>query len=107
MPRALPAQDAAAYVEQSLAGAFSRYEARVTLHVSAEEIQRRLPFLGGAVTAIGGERCEYRTSDDNLEWLAVRIAMLGVEAEVHEPPELRAQLQALADRISRSVQRSA
>src|SRR4051812_27731950 len=33
--RPLPAEDAAAYVEQSLAGAFSRFEARVTVHTSA------------------------------------------------------------------------
>ena len=103
----MPAKDAAAYVEQSLAGAFSRYEARVTLHVSAEEIQRRLPFLGSAITPIDAERCEYRTSDDNLEWLAVRVAMLGVEADVHEPPELREHLRALARRIERSVERRA
>jgi predicted DNA-binding transcriptional regulator YafY len=106
-PRALPAKDAASYVEQSLAGAFSRYEARVTLHVSADEIRRRLPHLGGAVTPVDAERCEYRVSDDNLEWLAMRIAMLGVETEVHEPPELREHLRALARRIERSVESTA
>src|SRR3954470_14574235 len=40
--RALPAADPAAYVAQSLAGAFSRFEARVTVHASAEELTRRL-----------------------------------------------------------------
>src|SRR3954467_13131734 len=50
--RALPAEDPAAYVEQSIAGAFRRFEARVTVHASVEEVTRRLPFLGGALTPI-------------------------------------------------------
>jgi predicted DNA-binding transcriptional regulator YafY len=102
-PRALPAKDAAAYVEQSLAGAFSRYEARVTVHASHEEAGRRLRFVGGTLTPIDAHTCEYRVSDDDLEWLALRLAMLGVEAEVHEPPELIAQLRELAGRLTRAA----
>src|SRR4051794_8915726 len=75
--RSLPAKDAAAYVEQSIAGARSRYEVRVTVHAAMEEIQARLPWLAGSLTRLGPARCEYRTSDDNLEWLAIRVAMLG------------------------------
>ena len=39
----------------------------------------------------------------NLSWLALRIAMLGVDFEVHEPPELIEHLRALADRLSRAA----
>jgi predicted DNA-binding transcriptional regulator YafY len=98
----LPARDAAAYVEQSIAGARSRYEARVTVHAPADEIVTRLPYLAGALEPIDAYRCEYRTSDDDLEWLAIRIAMLGVDVDVHEPPELIAQLNALARRLLRA-----
>src|SRR4051795_252435 len=86
--RALPAKDAAAYVEQSLAGAFSRFEARVTVHAPEQEASRRLRFVGGTLTPVDEHTCDYRVSDDDLEWLALRLAMLGVEVEVHEPPEL-------------------
>ena len=101
-PRELPAKDAAAYVEQSLAGAFSRFEARVTVHASAEEAGRRLRFVGGTFTPLDEHRCEYRVSDDDVEWLALRIAMIGFEAEVHEPPELIASVRELAERLSRT-----
>ena len=103
--RTLPARDAAAYVEQSIADARSRYEARVTVHASAEEIAARLPWVAGALQPIGADRCEYRTSDDDLEWLAIRIAMLGVDVDVHEPPELIGQLKALARRLRRAAER--
>ena len=101
--RSLPATDAAAYVEQSIAGARSRYEARVTVHAAADEVASRLPYVAGALEPIDAHRCEYRTSDDDLEWLALRIAMLGVDVDVHEPPELVAQLKVLARRLRRAA----
>lgn len=101
--RPLPAKDAAAYVEQSIAGAGSRYEARVTVHAPADEIAKRLPYVAGALEPIDEHRCEYRTSDYDLEWLALRIAMLGVDVDVHGPPELIAQLGALGERLRRAA----
>jgi predicted DNA-binding transcriptional regulator YafY len=102
-PRPLPAPDPVAYVQQSLAGAFSRFEARVTVHAPADALAGRQRFLGGTLTPIDAERCEYRTSDDDLEWLALRIAMLGVDVDVHEPPELADHLRALARRLHRAA----
>jgi predicted DNA-binding transcriptional regulator YafY len=101
--RPLPAKDAAAYVEQSIAAAGSRYEARVTVHAAADEIEARLPFIAGALEPIDEHRCEYRTSDDDLEWLALRIAMLGVEVDVEGSPELVEQLRTMAGRLSRAT----
>jgi predicted DNA-binding transcriptional regulator YafY len=105
-PRRLPAPDAAAYVEQSITGAPSRYEARVTLRASADQIAGRVPAHWGTIEAKDAGSCEYRTGDDDLGWLAVRIAMLGVDFEVHEPPELAEHLQALAGRLARAAERS-
>jgi predicted DNA-binding transcriptional regulator YafY len=102
--RTLPAKDAAEYVERSITGAPTRFEARVTLHVPAEEIRRRVPgYWGGTIEPIDAHTCEYRTGDDDLRWLALRIAMLGFDFEVHEPPELVEHLRALADRLDRAA----
>jgi predicted DNA-binding transcriptional regulator YafY len=101
--RTLPAKDAAAYVEQSITGAPNRFEALVTLHVAAEEITSRVPAYWGAIKPIDAHTCEYRTGDDDLRWLAMRIAMLGVDFEVHEPPELVEHLQELALRLRRAA----
>ena len=45
----------------------------------------------GEVQPLGEGTCEYRTGDDDLQWLAIRIAMAGADAdfEVDGPPELR------------------
>jgi predicted DNA-binding transcriptional regulator YafY len=102
-PRTLPGgKDAAKFVADNLSNAPQRYEARITLHCPADEVRAR-PYLWGTVEPTRAETCEYRTGDDNLDWLALRIAMLGVEFEVHEPPELREHLTALMGRVGRAV----
>ncbi|HEV3228179.1 MAG TPA: YafY family protein [Solirubrobacteraceae bacterium] len=105
-PRKLPAKDAGAYVEQSITGAPNRFEALVTLHAAAEVIASRVPAHLGTIEPVDARTCQYRTGDDDLGWLAMRIAMLGVDFEVHEPPELIEHLRALAIRLRRAAARS-
>jgi predicted DNA-binding transcriptional regulator YafY len=102
-PRKLPAKDAAAFVQQHIAGRPNRFEARVTLLASAEEMTARVPAYWGTFVSIDAHTCEYKAGDDNLGWLALRIAMLGVDFEVHEPPELIEHLRVLSDRLSRAA----
>jgi predicted DNA-binding transcriptional regulator YafY len=99
----LPGGDPAAFVARSITLAPSRFEARVTVHAPAHEVTSRLRFYGGEVTELDEHTCEYRAGDDNLDWLAVRIAMLGVDFDVHEPPELVAHLRSLATRLERAA----
>ncbi len=103
--RQLPAKGPAAFVEQSISGASSRFEARVTMHVSAEKLARRVAPNWGTIEPLDAERCEFRSSDDNLAWLALRIVMLDADFVVEEPPELAEHLFALAERIGRAAAR--
>ena len=98
-PRELPAGDAARYVEQSISRAPNRFEAMITLHAPAEQIASRAPHHWGTIEPVDERTCRYRTGDDDLGWLAIRIAMLDVDFDVHEPPELAERLRALADRF--------
>jgi predicted DNA-binding transcriptional regulator YafY len=102
-PRALPARDAAAFVEQSISSAPNRFEAVVILHAPAREIIGRVPSHWGTIEPIDASTCEYRTGDDDLRWLALRVAMLGVDFELREPPELAGEVRALASRLRRAA----
>jgi predicted DNA-binding transcriptional regulator YafY len=102
-PHQLPAKDAATFVERSMAAAPNRFEAVVILHAAAEQIARRIPIQWGTIKPIDAETCEYRTGDDDLSWLALRVAMLGVDFEIREPPELAEQVRALASRFDRAT----
>ncbi len=103
--RTLPAANAAEYVSRSISTAPHRYEARVTVHAAAETIRERFYSRWGRVEPIDDDTCEYRTGDDDLEWLAQRVAMLGVDFEIHEPPELIEHVAVLAGRLTRAAQR--
>jgi predicted DNA-binding transcriptional regulator YafY len=100
-PHELPMGDAAAYVDANLSSAPYRYQARVTLFAPAEQV--RSQYLWGDLRPLDAGRCEYRTADDSLDWLAIRVAMLGVEFEVHEPPELVERYRELGGRLARAV----
>jgi predicted DNA-binding transcriptional regulator YafY len=102
-PRTLPMSDPASFVAANLSGAPARYQARVTLHAPVEEISERSLLAGATVEAIDERTCELRTSDDSLDWLAVRVGMVGVDFEIHEPPELVERVRELAARFGRAA----
>ncbi len=102
-PRKLPAKDAATYVKRSITAAPSRFETRVTLHAPASEVSGRVPEHWGTIEPLDARTCEYRTGDDDLRWLALRIVTLGVDFTVHEPPELVQHMKELGLRITRST----
>ena len=59
-----------------------------------------MPRWSGSIEPIDERTCEYRTGDDDLDWLAVRVAMLAVfDFEVDGPPELVDRLRLMGERI--------
>jgi predicted DNA-binding transcriptional regulator YafY len=103
VPRPLPAQDAAAFVQRSLRSVPTRYEADVTVHLPAEEVEPRVRPFGGTTTPEGEGRCRMRMAGDSLAWLAAGVALLECDFEVHGPPELLAWLDRLGGRIARGT----
>ena len=86
-------------MSENLSGVQYRHQAKVTLHAPAPEMEARHRWARGQVRAIDDNSCSYTPSDDSLEWLALRIAFLGVDFVVHDPPELAEQCEALARRF--------
>ncbi len=102
--RTLPdGADAAAYVAANLRQSPNRYNARITVHAPAATLAERWPWIRESLTPIDEGSCEYRTSDDSVEWLAMRVGMIDAEFEVHEPPELVDAMRALAERFRRAA----
>ena len=83
-------------------GAAASTRPTCTVHAPAAELKQRR-WIGGTVDPIDDDRCRWCTSDDHLDWLAMRIAMLGYEYEVHGPPELVERLRLVAERIGRAT----
>ncbi|MFE7315290.1 helix-turn-helix transcriptional regulator [Streptomyces sp. NPDC057555] len=104
-PRTLPADDAGAYVRERMRGLTTGYRAVVTVHGPAGEVAARLggPAAGEA-TPLDAGSCRWHSTPDSLEWLAMRLTLLGLEFTVHEPAELAAYLRALGGRALRAAE---
>jgi len=104
VPRNPPDGDFAAYVARSVSYAPYPYRARVTLHAPVETIAKRIPSTAGVLEAIDQNSCMLHTGSNSLDILAMHLAMIGVDFEVHEPPDLIAHIRELVARLSRTVQ---
>ncbi|MCK7624011.1 YafY family transcriptional regulator [Streptomyces sp. RS10V-4] len=103
-PRELPAADAGAYVRERMRGLAAAYRAVVTVSGPAEEVAARLGGpAAGEVVPLDGERCRWHSAPDSLEWLAMRLVLLGREFTVHSPQELTGYLRELGGRALRAA----
>lgn len=87
--RALPAADAATFVANSLGGGERRVEASVVLELPVDAARRALPDRLGTLQELSARRCRLRVQVDNLEWLAMRLALLDAPFRVESPAELQ------------------
>jgi predicted DNA-binding transcriptional regulator YafY len=99
-PRTVPGGDAAAYLTRTLAGVVYRHEARVRYLAPRSELPVRVSGGWGELRELSDGTCVYETSDDNLDWLALRIAAPNVDFELLDgSAELRERLSAMARRL--------
>jgi predicted DNA-binding transcriptional regulator YafY len=93
-----PEIDALAVVEQALARIPWRYEYRVRLSLPLPEARRRIPITLAELEEQEGGVLMHGYAEE-LPWLAYLLAGLGCPLVVLHPPELRAQLVALAEHV--------
>ncbi|MDQ1046246.1 putative DNA-binding transcriptional regulator YafY [Streptomyces sp. V4I2] len=101
-PRELPTGDAAEYLRRSIHGQQETYDFAVTFDAPAEALAARLPAWLGTPEPLGEGRCRLRGSAGSVEWLAVRLAMLGFDFTVQEPAELARCVRELGARMVRA-----
>jgi predicted DNA-binding transcriptional regulator YafY len=102
-PRFLPREppdDAARHVIRGSASRGWRYPARIRLHAPANVIADRITPAGGLLTPVDEHTCVLETGGDTMLDLVGYLTWLDVAFEVLDPPELRDQLRALAERYS-------
>ncbi|MET9956965.1 YafY family protein [Streptomyces sp. NPDC006339] len=102
-PRELPAGDAAAYLELSMARAQPELDLDVSFEAPAEFVAARLPgHLAPVAEGEGACRVRVRTAD-SVEWLALRLALVDAGFTVHGPAALVEYVEELAGRLGAAV----
>ncbi len=102
-PRKPPEGDFAAYVSKSLSQVPYPYKARITLRAPVEALTKRIPPSAGMLVPIDAESCMLHTGAHSLEGITIHLSMLGVDFQVHEPPELIAYIGRLAARLGEAI----
>lgn len=102
-PRQPPEPDVAAYTAWGVSTAAYRYRGRFTIHAPAELVADRIGPMTGIVEPVDERTCTFLAGSNSLDEMAIWLAVLGVEFEVHEPPELVPHVHELAGRLVRSA----
>ncbi|MFC9659773.1 helix-turn-helix transcriptional regulator [Nocardia sp. NPDC127606] len=102
-PREAPEVDLAGWVSRGVSTSAYRYQARITLEVSAAVAADRIPPTVGVIEAIDEGHCLLHTGSNSLDEIAVYTGLFGFGFHVHEPPELIEHLRALADRVTAAI----
>jgi len=100
-----PPEDIAAYASWAVSNAAYRFQGRFTMHASAQEVAERVTPTSAVLEPIDEHRCVMRAGSNSLDALAVHVALLGFDFEIHEPPELVAHVGTLVGRLRRAVAR--
>ncbi|MFF3753049.1 helix-turn-helix transcriptional regulator [Streptomyces sp. NPDC002018] len=107
-PRELPDGDAAQFLRRSMARRGRQAETEVDVEVSfaapVEFVRARLPGYLGTPEPTGPGSCRLRTTtSDSLEWLALRLALVGCEFTVRQPGPLADCLRTLGAALIRAA----
>jgi predicted DNA-binding transcriptional regulator YafY len=102
-PRQPPADDPAAFVTTQLYDLAPVFRAVVTLVLPEAQAATRLGDYAGDLRPVDEESCRWHSPQDTIDWLAVRLALLGCDFTVHEPVELVDHMRQLGTRITRAV----
>ncbi|MFC3995054.1 helix-turn-helix transcriptional regulator [Nocardiopsis sediminis] len=101
-PRPLP-EDLVERFAREMAVDRHRHQAVLTMHAPAERVADEVPPGIGVVEPVDDATCTLRIGSDRLDHLAVWVATFGFDFDVREPPELVAEIRALAARLERAA----
>lgn len=102
-PRPAPDVDLARYLTHGVSTAAYRYQARITLFVSAETAADRIPPTVGVIEVVDPHTCLLHTGSNSLDEIAVYVASFDFRFQVHGPPELVTHVRDLATRLTDAV----
>jgi predicted DNA-binding transcriptional regulator YafY len=101
-PRALPADDAAAFVRAGIGRLPAPYAVEALVHAPATVVRDRLGRWA-TVEDVDDGRCLLRMHTDSLDWPAMALGAVAADFEVRSPPELHEHIRDWGDRFGRAT----
>jgi predicted DNA-binding transcriptional regulator YafY len=100
-PREAP--DAAAFIRRSISASPYRYVARVRYFAPYNVVVQHFSPGSATVEADGSDTCVVTAGGDDVERVALYLAMVGVDFEVLDPPEVANAVAVVAERLRRAA----
>lgn len=93
-------EEVPAHLDDSERAMEPMYRADITLHVPLDEAAERLrEHLGDGELIAEGSFTRWRSAEDTVAWLAIRLLLLDCSFDVHAPPVLQSHLDVIRERI--------
>jgi predicted DNA-binding transcriptional regulator YafY len=102
--RELPADDAAAFVQESIASARVHIAVDVHVRAPAEDVAK-VTGRWAEVEVIDDSSCRLRMDVDTLDWPVLLLGAIDADFEVVSPPELAQRVRVVAARFIRAAAR--
>ncbi|HTB10025.1 MAG TPA: YafY family protein [Bryobacteraceae bacterium] len=102
-PRKPPDKDFVAYVSRSVSYAPYPHRAKILLRASLETASEKIPPGAGTLESIDHQNCLLQMGANSLDMLAVYLALIGLDFEVQDPPELTERIRHLAASFARAT----
>jgi predicted DNA-binding transcriptional regulator YafY len=104
-PRQPPGADVAAYTSFGVSVGAYRHRGRFTVHAPARFVADRMGPTTATVEPIDEGTCMLHAGSNSLDELALWVAAMGVDFDIHEPPELIHHMDELIGRLRRAAGR--
>jgi predicted DNA-binding transcriptional regulator YafY len=101
-PRALPAEDAAAFVRAGIENSPTADTIEAVVRAPGDRVRAALGRWA-TVEDIDDDRCRLHMTVDSLDWPALALGTVGAEFEVIQPPELVNYLREWSARFNRAT----
>jgi predicted DNA-binding transcriptional regulator YafY len=102
-PRVPPAESLAEFVSRQVAANVYTYQAVLTIHAPLEEVAERTSPMAVSLEPIDDHSCLLRTGAESLDRMVFYLLFIGLDFELHEPPELADHIRMLITRLQKAI----
>ncbi|MGI5506635.1 helix-turn-helix transcriptional regulator [Lentzea sp. CA-135723] len=102
-PREPPAESLAEFVSRQVAANVYTYQAVLTIHAPLQDVAERTSPMAASLEPVDDHSCLMRTGAESLDRMVFYLLYLGLDFDLHEPPELQEHIRMLITRLRKAV----